>query len=192
MLRFYISILGCALLALPVTATPVRFTWTSEVDDVTPAIAIPGVSFGNQVTVDVIVDNGGSSLNSQTWLGSHIISAQVSIASYSANFVSAFIPVGNQPVFETNSSGELTSVLFVGTGVSANNTDSLFGPSAPRLLNNSIKASQSGEAYFVDRFVGPNPNDLVGWDLTPEVVPEPSTALMIVGFAAVGFCRLRT
>jgi hypothetical protein len=192
MLKLYLVLLTCAALVSPAFGTPVKFTWESEVDTVVPATPIPGVSFGDDVTVEIIVDNGGSSLNSQTWLGSHIQSAQLSVGSYSATFVGGFIPVGAQPVFQTNASGELTSVLFVGTGPSTINFDDFGIGGSIRLLNNSVKSSAGGDAYFVDRFVGPNPDDLIGWDQTPDIVPEPGTALLLCGLAVISFRRLRS
>lgn len=192
MSKLYLSALICALFAHTAAATPVRFTWTSTVDDITPAIAIPGVDFGEAVTVEVVVDNGGNSLASQTWLGSDIRLARLAIDTYTANFVDGFIPVGTQPVFETDASGELTSVLFVGTVPSPLNSDSLSGTEGVRLLNNSVQASNGGDAYFVDRFVGPDPDDLIGWDRTPEFVPEPTTALLLLGFAALGIPTRRS
>lgn len=192
MSKLYLVVLACAVLAAPASAGLVSFSWTSEISNTIPPTPIPGVSFGDEVTVTVIADNGGSSLISQQWFLSDLVSAHVSVGTYSATYTAGFIPVGAQPVFETNNLGELTSVLFTGTGPSPVNFDSLAGPQGVRLLNTSIQASNGGTAFFVDRFVGPDPQDLVGWDPTPVVVPEPDTAFLLVSLAAVGLLRLRS
>lgn len=191
MSKIHLVLLACAVIASPASAGLVSFTWTSHVDNVIPPTPIPGVSEGDPVTVTVTADNGGTSLNSQQWLLDDLVSAHVSVGSYSADYITAFIPVGAQPVFETNNVGQLTSVLFVGTGPSSQNTDSLAGAQGVRLLNTSIQASNGGTAFFVDRFVGPDPNDLVGWNRTPGIVPEPATLALLFGVGIVALTKRR-
>jgi hypothetical protein len=189
MSKIYLVLLACAVLAAPASAGLVSFSWTSEISNTIPPTPISGVSFGDEITVTVIADNGGTSLNSQQWFLDDLVSAHVSVGSYSATYTTAFIPVGAQPVFETNNLGELTSVLFTGTGPSAANVDN-FGSGA-RLLNTSIQSSNGGTAFFVDRFVGPDPTDLVGWNRNPDVVPEPATLALLLSAGSLGLLKRR-
>jgi hypothetical protein len=189
MAKIYLLALLCALVASPVSAALVSFAWNSEVDG-SIAPTIPGVSVGDPVTVEVIADNGNSSLISQEWFINDVLSATVTIgSSYSATFINStsvtndFIPPGSQSVFETNGAGALIAARFQGTGPMTV-TDTL-GTGTARLYNTSISATNDTDAYFTERFyIGQTVFE--GWDNTPTLVPEPtSLCLAMIGAASL-------
>lgn len=186
MAKSYLVALICALVASPVSAALVSFSWNSVVDDNINSPSIPGVSVGDPVTVEVIADNGNSSLASQQWSINDVLSATVTIgSSYSATFINStsipndFIPPGAQSVFQTDGTGTLIAARFQGTGPMTI-TDT-FGTGTARLYNTHISATDDGEAYFTERFyIGQTVFE--GWDNTPTLVPEPnSICLALMG-----------
>lgn len=181
------SILASVLLASPASAALVSFNWSTEINSTVSSSPIPGVSSGDEVNVQVLVDNGNSSLISQSWFLSDIVAVHLTVGTYSATYTSAFLNSGPQPVFTTDSSGELASARFFGTGVSPANTDN-FGSGA-RLIHTEIRSSQDGVAYFVDRLYGPDPTEMIGWDPNPTIIPEPSPATLLIGLSLAGLRR---
>lgn len=178
MLKTYFLALLCALVASPVSAALVSFSWTSQVDN-SIAPTIPGVAAGDPVTVEVLADNGGSTLTSQQWFINDVLSATVTIgSSYSATFINStsipndFIPPGSQSVFQTDGTGTLIAARFQGTGPMAI-TDTL-GTGTARLYNTQISATNDTDAYFTERFyIGQTVFE--GWDENPTLIPEPSS-----------------
>jgi hypothetical protein len=180
MAKTYLLALLCALVASPVSAALVSFAWNSEVDG-SIAPTIPGVAIGDSVAVEIIADNGNSSLASQQWFIEDVISATVSIgSSYSATFINNpsvlndFLVAGAPstiPAFVTNGAGVLTAARFNGTN-QLTITDTI-GTGSARLYNTQITATNDTDAYFTERFyIGQNVFE--GWDNTPTLVPEPS------------------
>jgi hypothetical protein len=197
MAKSYLLALLCALAASPVSAALVSFTWNSEVDGgIAPTI--PGVAVGDPVTVEIIADNGNSSLASQEWFIEDVISATVSIGlSYSATFtnddevLNDFLVAGapsTVPAFVTNGASVLTAARFNGTNqLNITDTFDLSGTGTGRLYNTQITATNDGDAYFTERFyIGQNVFE--GWDNTPTIVPEPAS-LCLALLGVVSFLR---
>jgi hypothetical protein len=181
MLKSYLLALLCALVASPVSAALVSFSWNSTVDG-SIAPTIPNVSVGDPVTVEVIADNGNNTLATQQWFINDVLSATVTIgASYSATFINStsipndFIPPGSQSVFQTDGTGTLIAARFQGTGpMTITDTLDPSGTGIGRLYNISISASDDSDAYFTERFyIGQTVFE--GWDDTPTIVPEPGS-----------------
>jgi hypothetical protein len=187
MLKSYLVALLCALVASPVSAALVSFSWESQVDG-SIAPNIPGVSVGDTVTVEVLADNGNNTLASQEWFINDVLSATVTIGSaYTAffennpNVANDFIPPGGQSVFETDGAGALIAARFQGTGPMTI-TDTL-GTGTARLYNTQISATNDTDAYFTERFyIGQTVFE--GWDENPTLVPEPSS--ICLALASVG------
>jgi hypothetical protein len=190
MSKLYLVLLTCAVIASPASAAIVSFTWNSVIDDIPPAVPIPGISFGDAVTVRVLADNGGSSLNSQEWYVDDIIAVHLRAGTYNAIYTSNFIPAGIQSIFQTDATGSLTAVRFSGTGETT--VVDNFGTGTARLYSNQVRDTEGRFSYFVDRLLGPNPLDMVGWDQTPDIVPEPSTAIMLLSLVVFGLRRGRS
>jgi hypothetical protein len=197
MAKSYLLALLCALVASPVSASLVSFSWNSTVDG-SIAPTIPGVSVGDPVTVEVIADNGSNTLATQQWFINDVLSATVTIgSSYSATFINStsipndFIPPGSQSVFQTDGTGTLIAARFQGTGpMPITDTFDLSGTGTGRLYNNSITASNDTDATFVEHFyIGQTVFE--GWDEDPTLIPEPSSiCLALLGVAS--FVRRRS
>jgi hypothetical protein len=191
MLKSYLLALLCALVASPVSAVLVSFSWNSTVDG-SIAPTIPGVSVGDPVTVEVIADNLNNTLVSQQWLIEQVKTATITIGSYSATFLNDssvlndFLVAGapsTVPAFVTNGAGVLTAARFNGTN-QLTITDTL-GTGSARLYNTQITATNDTDAYFTERFyIGQTVFE--GWDDTPTIVPEPgSLCLALAGVVSL-------
>lgn len=187
--KLYFVLLAVAVIASPAQAGLVSFTWSSQVDAVLPADPIPGVSASDELTVTVIADNGGSSLASQQWFAGDIVAVHLTAGSYSAVYTEDFIQPGAQSVFETDGMGLLSSVRFAGTGETT--VVDNFGTDIGRLYNTQVRDTEGRYAYFVDRFVGPDPTEMIGWDRSPDVVPEPSAWAILCSAMVLGVAKRR-
>ena len=97
------TVIGMA--AARVEATPVSLTWNTTVS------AFSGswpTTVGEAVAVTFVVDNGGSSIQSQTWNGTDMVSYTISGAS-GWSFSSTTTPNFDYVDFATDSSGAVTT-----------------------------------------------------------------------------------
>jgi hypothetical protein len=173
-----------AALSLPAQAAPYLFTYTGSVFD---SGGVPGVSNGDVITIDVIMDNGGASTVSQVWGTGATVSAVVSVGSYTANFIDNFFSAAG---FTTDAAGALIVTNWFGTLDSATATDSLGGAGGVRLFNGDVRTS-------LGSFIGyaPTLGIVAAWSgpvavETPVPAP-PMLALFGLGLTVAALSRRR-
>lgn len=179
------AVIAAAVLAVMISssarALPVLFHFESTIT----SSSIPGVADNDTVTIDVVLDNGGTSLLSQSWdtnAGTAVLSATASAGSYSADYGTIILLA----LFSTDAAGNLTSSTFrdeSGTGV--DNTDS-FGSGQPIALfaNVALFDVNGNFAQFFPSAFFP-----AQWTLefaTVNQTPEPTTLTLFAG-ALAGF-----
>ena len=163
-------------------AMPVQFTYTSTVF----SSDIAGVAVGDTVTVTVLADNGGTSLNSQDWATSTLISGSLQAGSYTQNYVDGWYSAPSWIAFRTDGSGTLITTDFVGTTYSPNHTDS-FGTGPFVYLYNGAFLDYYGNIARMNDGLQVTANWTVS-AVTP--IPEPSTlALVALGLGLITLVR---
>lgn len=183
-------LLATQLTANTARALPVLFHFESSIT----SSSIPGVTAGDTITIDVVLDNGGTSLLSQTWdvnAGTTAISATASAGSYSADYGTTFTVA----LFQTNALGVLTTTAFRDEGgTQFDNTDT-FGSGAPigLLFGTALITTPISPSRFAQ--FSPNNFDASSWTLeftTIDDVPEPATAVLLaIPLGALGCARRR-
>ncbi|CAH0352401.1 hypothetical protein [Aquabacterium sp. CECT 9606] len=161
----------------------VNFTYTTTIS----SSSIAGVSPGDQLTIQLLADNGGSSLASQSWTIGDIISGHLTAGSYEQNYVDGWYSLDSWVAFTTNASGSLTSTEFYGTTYSANHTDS-FGNGGQVYLFNGAFQDYFGQLAFQSGALSTDTSD---WKVA-LAVPEVSTVeLMVAGLSVLAFALRR-
>jgi hypothetical protein len=169
-----------------VQAVPVMFTYTGTVDSVNNVGGLTSV--GDAVTVEVIADNGGSSLSSQNWVIADTLSATFTAGSYGASFIDSWFTSSLVTGFTTDGAGSLIIAEWLGTGSTSSTSTDNFG-NGVYLSNVGVIASNSGSIFSTPQFT-----IISAWSgptLVNGAVPEPAIlALMGLGLAGIGFSRL--
>ena len=126
----------------------------------------PGIAVGGPVTINVLVDNGGATLLSQTWNGSNSTASFVLDAgTYHATY-SVLAPGWD---FQTNASGNLTLTDFFGTDPSSHNTDN-FGS----WIGNSVFGNQFDDLFGRENHFASALDTVASWTVSPAApVPAP-------------------
>ena len=170
--------------AFTASAIPVVFRW-----DVTVPVngsTFPEVQPGEVLEVLVFADNGGTDLLGQTWDNADINRTELAAGSYTGTItgVTAF----GDPVFETDGSGNFTRTFPLYNN--ATGIDSLGGPNGITLQRNTLGTSAVGASLLWDFSLDGDLGDPAQW--TATVVPEPSTALLVLlGLSGLGAAERR-
>ena len=190
------GVLALASAAGPAYATPFSFYY----NDTVSYSSISGINTGDAAKITVTLDNGGASLDSQTWTAANLQSVAFNFANgtllttFLTPFNGGLYTVGN---FVTNASGQLTSVLSdwetgnPGTDYTTNGNAPggwfLNGANAPVYFDNAFNKVDLNN---VDSVLQAS-----SWQAgqNPVSVPEPDTLWLILpGLAGLwlsGKCR---
>ncbi len=165
-----------------VQASPFQFTYTGTVSSVNNIGGLATV--GDAVTVNVIVDNGGTSAISQNWAVTDTVSAVFTAGSYVATFLSDWFSYGSG--FTTDALGDLTTAEWYGTQMSTG-TDN-FGTGV-YLSNVGASNSNGRNIYASSNF---ELSTFSGPIAVASSVPEPATiALLGLGLAGIAIGKRR-
>ncbi|OMH32780.1 PEP-CTERM sorting domain-containing protein [Motiliproteus sp. MSK22-1] len=177
-----------AIISLHSNAKPVFFTYTSEISNV---YGLEGITSNEDtITVQVVADNGGSSLVSQTWSELDILSVRLVAGKYKASFEDSWFTsrYSDGIAFETDDMSDLVSVNWHGTWRSDTSTDN-FGTGI--LLSNNVEVRASNGSSVLGS--GPGFDTISAWSdpvLDYSVVPEP-TSMFLVSLGLVSLCCFR-
>jgi hypothetical protein len=184
----------CAVFsAIPAHAAIFTATYT---DTVSQNVGVDNVTVGDTAVITYQLDNGGSSLLSQTWNATDIVSVTFNFGN--GAHVTTFNPNGGDGLdstigsFVTNASGQLTAVpsqWFDFNNVNVVSTNSTQTP-------NAWYMNGDNGVYFTDNFsnsveltnVAGN-IDAANWTIQPaqtQTTPEPGTLLGLLAVGSLG------
>lgn len=161
-------------------AAPIQFQFSSNL----LFTNIPGVSPADTVTIDVVMDNGGTGTSSQFWSSSsgHFVSGTVTTGGYSMNLGTIVSAVD----FLTNPSGGLVGAqLFDGFGI--DNTDNFGIGGASSVGDIALSTSANTFAIWQD-----SANNFANWQIVASEteIPEPAP-LALLGFGVFAMIAAR-
>lgn len=203
MINRSIAALTAALLLTmaPAQATRVAFTLTDTIKN----SAIPGAANGETIRITVLADNGNDSIYSQGWTYDDLISATVTVGSYSQYHTGGFFVAPYAYAFQSFADGSLSGYGFAGTSPAGTHIDS-FGTGAPiYMYSNAIMDFYGNTAdlattytNFSNAWVFSDPNAVPPGPTAPadpsapNDVPEPAPlSLLAIGLACLASIRLR-
>ena len=190
-----IIVLLASLFVGTANAVPIGLSWTTTVSDLTGSV--PGV-VGEEILTTFTVDNGGTSLLSQTWDMSDFLSYRIEGASgwwIESSFIDTSSGSG---AFSTDALGAVVTAgtWYGGYFIPATITTSWAGVLSGGWWNNGnnevVCSSSATDCVWADN-VGEN---LIGSSWTASMiessVPEPATlSLLGLGLIGFGFARRR-
>jgi hypothetical protein len=166
----------CLAISTAAGASVYDFTFTSTITSATTPI----IAVGDTFTITLPLDNGGSTLVSQTWRGADAISGfTIDAGAYHASYSTLFPGL----LFKTNASGALTVTRFRGTDPTSINQDN-FGS----FVGDVVFASP----FFFDFFgrqdnYAARPSKVADWTVTAAATPLPAALpLFATGLGALG------
>ncbi|GBL14037.1 hypothetical protein MTo_01332 [Microcystis aeruginosa NIES-1211] len=187
----------CAVFsAIPAHAAIFTATYTDTVAATTSLPLVDNVSVGDTAVITYQLDNGGTSLLSQTWTASDIVSVTFNFGN--GAHVTTFNPNGgnglydNTGSFVTNASGTLTAVPSDWSDNSNVNVVSTNSTQTP----NAWFVSGGNEVYYTNDFGnGVGLTNVSGnivaanWTIQPaqtQTTPEPGTVLGLLAVGSLG------
>ena len=182
----------CAVFtAIPAHAAIFTATYTGTVSSAT----VDNVTAGNTAVITYQLDNGGSSLLSQTWNASNIVTVTFNFGN--GAHVTTVNPNGGNGLsystgsFVTNASGQLTAVPSAWSDFSNVNVVSTNSTQTPALwfVNGSNSVYITGSSQLV-RLTNVEGNiDPANWTIQPaqiQTTPEPGTLLGLLAVGSLG------
>jgi hypothetical protein len=181
-----------------VSAAPFVATFTSVADNSQyNELFVDNVSAGDPFVVQIVLDNGGTSIGNQTWTSADVVSVIFDFGNGAHRTV--FNPNGGDGFttsvgsFATDAAGSLTQVPSSWTDESNVNVFSTNSSQTP----NAWFLNDLNDKYYTDSFVfavgipSPDANTIVSnWTIAP--IPEPSAvALLGVGVVLGGLALRR-
>lgn len=175
-------------LAAPLKAAPVDFVFDGLFSSAPPAI-LPSpnpVPF----VLTVRMDNGGASLQGQSWTAADFVSADLVSGSYSASFADA-----TSAQFQTGAAGQLQNpVQFSSTDPGFANVDTAGGAQAPVLFLNGVLRTSLGGT--VNSAGNSSTTTLSRWTLVPVAptvppIPAPAGAILLLSALGAGAAAAR-
>ena len=158
------------------------FTYTDTIG----TSSIAGVNAGDAVTIHLYGDNGGSSIDNQSFSASNMQGFTVNVGSfhgtYSAVWASSFS-------LNTNATGAVSSIQFYGTDPTSVNNDSVAGNfTGDYVFGNANFTDPTGNLFTL---ADSTFNTVSQWTVSPtSAVPEPSS-LALLGVAGLGLVASR-
>ena len=173
------------LLLLPsyAKADPITFIYNGSVVSEIGG-GVNGLTTGDDITLRLIVDNGGTDLISQTWTSSHFVSASLSSSgTYSASYGPGGAPVTLD--FATDSGGNLITTRLDTTTVTSSDTHG----STTNIRFHGLL----GNGAIFDNFGGQSNVSAAADPSSWAAVPEPNAFLMLslIGLGYAGRKRLK-
>ncbi len=183
----------CAVFsAIPAHAAIFTATYT---DTVSQNVGVDNVTVGDTAVITYQLDNGGSSLLSQTWNATDIVSVTFNFGN--GAHVTTFNPNGGDGLdstigsFVTNASGQLTAVpseWFDFNNVNVVSTNSTQTPNAwfVNAINGVYSTNNDNEVWLTNVEGNIDP---ANWTIQPaqtQTTPEPGTLLGLLAVGSLG------
>ncbi len=181
-LSVFKAALGASAIALASSAAnalPIMLEFTGVAVEGYSGSTTPGVTPGDAISWTVIADNGGTSLASQSWSYTDIISTTISAGSYAATTSGAIIGGGGG--FSTDGSGVLANLNFnaIQGGTDSNGVEEFL-----YYMNNANNIWFPDGFDWIDNFGAVSPPDISNTVISfveAGRVPVPGVAMLLLG-----------
>jgi len=168
------AVLACLAMSGGAKASVYDFTFTSTIINATTPIIVVGDTF----TINLLLDNGGSTLVSQTWSSADAISGfTIDTGSYHGSYSTLF--PGSS--FQTDVSGALTLTNFFGAANTSNNQDN-FGSFGGNVLSGNRFLDFFGRSNFYAAL----PTTVADWTVSAATPLPAALPLFATGLGALG------
>jgi hypothetical protein len=144
----------------------------------------PGILAGNTFTINLFLDNGGSTVVSQSWSGTDAISGfAIDAGTYHGSYSTLLANWS----FQTDASGALTLTNFFGTATTSNNQDNFGSFQGNDVFGNEFVDALGRVNHFAQRLT-----NVSSWTIAPLATPLPTTLpLFATGLGALGLLGWR-